>query len=155
LFSIWQQRLARARFLDLFCGSGAAGLEALSRGAGSATLVDDDGRALATAARNRDRLGAEGCRTVRASLPPRSSAETRFNGEPFDLVFADPPYEFDQWAGLLDVIERWLAAEGEAAIEHSARAALPERVGSLQRFDTRRYGDTAVSFYRRSSPVPE
>jgi 16S rRNA (guanine966-N2)-methyltransferase len=151
LFSIWQQRLPDARFLDLFCAAGAAGLEALSRGARSATLVDGDRRALAAAARNRDRLEATACRTMRAALPA-GLASAGIAEQHFDLVFADPPYDFDEWLALLEAIEPKLAPDGEVAIEHSARVALPERVGSLERSDSRRYGDTAVSFYRRRSP---
>ena len=113
-------------------------------------MIDSDGKALVVAARNRDRLEAESGRTVRAVLPAGLAA-ARLGEESFDLVFADPPYDFDQWPELLAAIEPTLAAEGEAAIEHSARAALPERMASLERCDTRRYGDTAVSFYRRRS----
>lgn len=150
LFSIWQARIEGARFLDLFCGSGAAGLEALSRGARSAALVDSDGRALAVAARNRDRLEAPACRTVRASLPA-GLASAPLGEESFDLIFADPPYAFDHWRELLAAIEPRLAEGGEAAIEHAARVELPGAASSLERVESRRYGDSALSFYRRSS----
>ena len=153
LFSIWQERMPGARFLDLFCGSGAAGLEALSRGARAAVLVDADGKALKVAVANRDRLGgAQACRTVRASLPA-GLASASLGEESFDLIFADPPYAFEHWQELLQAIEPRLAESGEAAIEHAARVELPARVSSLERVETRRYGDTALSFYRRSSPA--
>ena len=154
LFSIWQERMPGARFLDLFCGSGAAGLEALSRGARRAVLVDGDGKALKVAAANRDRLEAEAqaCRTVRASLPA-GLASASLGEESFDLIFADPPYAFEHWQELLEAIEPILAQSGEAAIEHAARVELPARVSSIERAETRRYGDTALSFYRRSSPA--
>jgi 16S rRNA (guanine(966)-N(2))-methyltransferase RsmD len=153
LFSIWQERVPSARFLDLFCGSGAAGLEALSRGAAAAPLVDGDARTLAVATRNRDRLSApaSSCRTVRASLPA-GFARAAVGAEPFDLVFADPPYDFDAWVELLDAIAPKLAAEGEIVIEHTARVDLPVEVAGLERVASRRYGDTALSFYRRSVP---
>jgi 16S rRNA (guanine966-N2)-methyltransferase len=151
LFSIWQTRLAGARFLDLFCGSGAAGLEALSRGASAATLVDADARSLRAAERNRERLEAASCRTVRCALPAGLAA--RLGEEAFDLVFADPPYDFDDWSSLLLAIGPRLQAGGEAAIEHAARAVLPEVLGALERVDLRRYGDTAISFYRRRAPA--
>jgi 16S rRNA (guanine(966)-N(2))-methyltransferase RsmD len=149
LFSIWQARIEGARFLDLFCGSGAAGLEALSRGARSAALVDSDGRALAVAARNRDRLEARACRTVRVSLPAGLAAASLAE-DSFDLIFADPPYAFEQWRELLEAIEPRLAEGGEAAIEHAARVELPGAESSLERLESRRYGDSALSFYRRS-----
>jgi 16S rRNA (guanine966-N2)-methyltransferase len=148
LFSIWQHRVEGAAFLDLFCASGAMGLEALSRGARAATLVDSDRRAIATATRNRERLEAAECRVVRASLPGGLAGAAL--GDPvFDLVFADPPYDFDRWPDLLVAIEPKLALEGEAAIEHAARAVLPLEGGELERADLRRYGDSAVTFYRR------
>jgi 16S rRNA (guanine966-N2)-methyltransferase len=150
LFSIWQDRVPGAAFLDLFCASGAAGLEALSRGARSAMLVDADARALAVAGRNRDRLGAvtEECRTVKASLPAGLGSGA-VGSAAFDLIFADPPYDFDRWGDLLAALEPRLAPDGQAAIEHAARAALPAEAGALERFDQRRYGDSAISFYRR------
>ena len=71
----------------------------------------------------------------------------------YDVAFADPPYDFDEWQGLLEAIEPKIAAGGEVAIEHSARVALPQRARSLERFESRRYGDSAVSFYRRRGPA--
>jgi 16S rRNA (guanine(966)-N(2))-methyltransferase RsmD len=149
LFSIWQDRVPGARFLDLFCGSGAAGLEALSRGAAEATLIDRESRSIAVAARNRDRLAATACRTVRSSLPAGLARAPVGDGA-FDLIFADPPYDFDEWPALLAAIAPKLAADGEVAIEHSARADLPAAAGGLERTETRRYGDAALSFYRRT-----
>jgi 16S rRNA (guanine(966)-N(2))-methyltransferase RsmD len=148
LFSIWQERVAGARFLDLYCGSGAAGLEALSRGAILAVLVDSDRKALEVAARNRDRLGASACRTQRLALPG-ALGRRALRGEVFDLVFADPPYEMSDWAALLPALDRVLAPGGEIALEHAAAAAPPERVGGLVRVRARRYGRSALSFYRR------
>jgi 16S rRNA (guanine966-N2)-methyltransferase len=148
LFSIWQARVEGARFLDLFCGSGAAGLEALSRGAAAATLVDADRRAVAVAERNRDRLGAAAGRTLRLALPGALGSGP-LRGESFDLVFADPPYDFEDWVALLAAVEPLLATGAEIVIEHAARVELPDRVASLRRFDARRYGDSALAFYRR------
>jgi 16S rRNA (guanine(966)-N(2))-methyltransferase RsmD len=150
LFSIWQSRVPGARFLDLFCGSGAAGLEALSRGAAAAVLVDADRQALAVAAANRDRLGAPQCRTLRLALPG-GLASAALRGEAFDLVFADPPYAFADWTALLEAVEPLLAAGGEIAIEHDAREAPPPRVGALELADSRRYGGSGLAFYRRQS----
>ena len=148
LFSIWQERVSGARFLELFCGSGAAGLEALSRGAAAATLVDSDRRAVAVAARNGERMAATHCRTLRLALPG-GLASGPLRGAAFDLVFADPPYDFDDWAALLEAIAPLLAPGGEVALEHGARdAAPPERAASLERTDARRYGDSALAFYR-------
>jgi 16S rRNA (guanine(966)-N(2))-methyltransferase RsmD len=168
LFSIWQDHIVDARFLDVFCGSGAVGLEALSRGARRAVLVDADVRALQVAARNRDRLvdggptgdrgdraasgsrplHGDSCRTYKLRLPGGLAAG-ELRGQTFDLVFADPPYGFEEWASLLAGLEPLLTPDGEIAIEHAPRPEPPERVGELERTRTRRYGRSALSFYRR------
>lgn len=154
LFSIWQPRVTGARFLDLFCGSGAAGLEALSRGALTALLVDGDRRAIAVASRNRERLEAQGATTLRLTLPAGIGSGL-LRGRIFDLVFADPPYDFTEWDRLLGEVEPLLDLEGEIAVEHTARGGPPERVGRLVRIGLRRYGDSGLSFYRRQSAGPE
>ena len=131
--------LVGARVLDLFAGSGALGLEALSRGAAEATFVEDDVRAIAALRKNVETLGAvERVTIVRADA-------VRFvkslDAGAFDIAFADPPYE----RGLATAVaDRWLAAAFAhmLGIEHSPREPLP---GSD---DTRRYGDTAITFYR-------
>ena len=150
LFSIWQERVPGARFLDLFCGSGAAGLEALSRGARCSTLVDAAAKSLEVAARNRDRLEAGSCLTVKSSLPG-GLVSARLGADRFDLIFADPPYEFDEWEALLTAIAPKLGGYGEVAIEHSARVELPAAIAGLERTESRRYGDAALSFYRRAT----
>lgn len=138
--SIVQGDLPGARVVDLFAGSGALGLEALSRGAGHAAFVEDGAHALRALQRNIDVLRAEGrVRVVRgdavrfaAGLPALA----------FDVAFADPPYATDL-AGA--IVEQWITTPFARVlgVEHSAReAALPP--GGA----TRRYGDTAITFYR-------
>jgi 16S rRNA (guanine966-N2)-methyltransferase len=153
LFSIWQARLPDAHFLELFCGSGAAGLEALSRGAASAVLIDGDRRAVAVAAANCHRLGASASRALKMTLPRGLRAGT-LRGQSFDLVFADPPYDFTAWDALLEAIEPLLARGGEIAVEHAVGSGPAERVSSLARVDLRRYGGSALSFYRRAPRSP-
>ena len=150
LFSIWHEPLAAgARVLDLFAGSGVVGLEAASRGALSVVCVEGSRRAFSMLQGNRDRLG-EALVEIRRYELPAGLADLRARGEgPFDLVFADPPYRFSGYRGLLAAIEPLLAENGEVAIEHSARTPMAEEVGGLFRVDQRRYGESAVSFYRR------
>jgi 16S rRNA (guanine966-N2)-methyltransferase len=149
LLSIWQDRLDGARLLDLYAGSGAVGLEALSRGAAVVVFVESDRAALRALARNC--ALAEGGRAIRrrASLPG-GLAVALADQAPFGLVFADPPYRFAAHAGLLLAIEPHLAAGGEVALEHAARGATPETAGALVRHAVRRYGESALSFYRRT-----
>ncbi len=147
LFSIWQSRVPGARFLDLFCGSGAVGLEALSRGAASAVLVDRDRKALGIAMNNQARLVAEGCVIRQIDLPqglPRDRALADF-----DLIFADPPYEFEDWEELLSAAEAHLEGRGKLGVEHASATALPPQVRTLVQVSSRRYGATSLSFYER------
>jgi 16S rRNA (guanine966-N2)-methyltransferase len=149
LFSIWSDRLAGARVLDLFAGSGVVGIEAAGRGALDVLAVDDDPRAARTIAENAGRLAAGAVTIRRLKLPAGLS---RLAGRSFDLVFADPPYAFSGYPALLTAAAPLLAADGEIAVEHSSRHDLPLAAGPLVRADVRRYGESSLSFYR---PRPE
>lgn len=147
LFSIWSDRIQGARVLDLFAGSGVVGLEALGRGALSAVAVDQSLRAVETLEANAGKLGERLLDIRRLTLPggiPRLAEEG-----PFDLVYADPPYNFPMYPDLLEAVAPLLAEDGEVAVEHSSRRELPIEVGPLTRTDVRKYGESAVSFYRR------
>ncbi|HEY0783730.1 MAG TPA: RsmD family RNA methyltransferase [Thermoanaerobaculia bacterium] len=149
LFSIWRERLAGATVLDLFAGSGAVGLEAAGRGALAAVLVDGDPRAVRTIEANvaqvRPALLGAVVEVRRLVLP---AGLGRLTG-PFDLVYAAPPYRFDAHDARLAGVAPLLGRDGEVAIEHDARSDLPLTEGPLVRVDARRYGESAVSFYRR------
>ena len=156
IFNILEAREgAPGRVLDLYAGSGALGLEALSRGAGAATFVDADREACELVRSNAGALGLTA--TVVCSPVVRWLAKEAAG--PFGWVFADPPYgshetgELDKALGLL-ADKGLVAADGVVVAEHEWRHAPPERCGrtgsvTLALFDRRRYGQTAVSFYRR------
>jgi 16S rRNA (guanine966-N2)-methyltransferase len=160
LFSIWADRLDRCRFLDLFAGSGVVGVEAASRGALHVLCVDQDLEAVRIIAANAVRLGEALLATRRLTLPAglsRLAAEAAAGGVGaagaaggglFDLAFADPPYRYDAYEALLVAVHPLLAAGGEAAVEHSSRHTLPPTAGPLVRTDSRRYGESSLSFYR-------
>jgi 16S rRNA (guanine966-N2)-methyltransferase len=149
LFSIWADRLAGARFLDLFAGSGAVGIEAAGRGAGRVVCIDSDPRAVKAIGENLSRLQVgEGVIEVRRLNLPGGLSRLAGSGA-FDLIFADPPYAFAGHAALLAAAAPLLAEGGEIAVEHSARGELPAAVGPLARTDVRRYGESSVSFYNR------
>jgi 16S rRNA (guanine966-N2)-methyltransferase len=131
-----------ARVLDLFCGSGALGIEALSRGAAEATLVDTRP---ATARRNLEALGvAERARTVRSDAARFLRAA---EASSFDLVLCDPPYRLaDRLAGDLDpLIRRVLAKRGRVMVETSPNRPLPL---GLPLIIERGYGDTLIRIHR-------
>ena len=137
--SIVGAALVDARVLDLFGGSGALALEALSRGAAHADVVEQDARALRTLRTNAEALGAGDRLTVHRAEVLRFLRDAPPDG--WDVAFADPPYRQGLAA---QVAASWLARPFAAVlgVEHEAGALLP---GSP---DTRRYGDTALSFYR-------
>jgi 16S rRNA (guanine966-N2)-methyltransferase len=147
LFSIWSDRLENARVLDLFAGSGVVGLEALGRGALSVLAVDEGLRAVKTLEANAGKLGDRLLQIRRLALPA-GLARLAEEG-PFDLVYADPPYNFDAYGELLEAAAPLLAQDGEIAVEHSSRRDLALEAGPLTRVDVRRYGESAISFYRR------
>jgi 16S rRNA (guanine966-N2)-methyltransferase len=139
-----------ARVLDLYCGTGALAIEALSRGAASAILVDRDTR---PALGNVERLGLGGrAELVRADATRWLAAwEETADSPRFDLVFVDAPYRLADRVGqeLNTHLPRLLTTGGRAAIESGARS--PLRIESLERLRQRRYGSTDVSFYAGSA----
>lgn len=153
LFSIWQARLPGARFLDLFAGSGAVGLEALGRGAVEVVLVEHDRRAVARLRENCEQLDVAGWRVHDGRLPGALGDPYFASLAPFDLVFADPPYAFEARARLLAAAAPLLAASGQMALEHPARLAPPEEAGGLALVDSRRYGESGLAFYERAAAV--
>jgi 16S rRNA (guanine(966)-N(2))-methyltransferase RsmD len=126
--------------VDLFCGSGALGVEALSRGAVSATFVDQDPGALAAVRANLDHVGLsdQPATLVRATLPGWLGAAPSF-----DLALCDPPYDFDGWADLLGALQ----AE-RVVMESAAEIALPDAYMITR---ARRYGGTLVTVAQRST----
>lgn len=138
--------MAGARVLDLFAGSGALGIEALSRGASHATFVDKDKHALKVLRENLAELGLADRTTVIAQ--DAVAAARRGSAEPWRFVFVDPPYASDlATRAVLALPTASLPPDAWIVIEHDRRHAPPETLGSLLRTDQRRYGDTLVSFY--------
>jgi len=136
-----------SRVLDLYAGSGALGIEALSRGAGWCDFVEKDARACASIRQNLSRTGFEGQGEVLCL--PVERALARLAG-PYTLVLADPPYALEAAPALEGLAEHGLAEAGRTTLvlEHSSREEAPERLAGLDHEKTLRHGDTAVSFYR-------
>ena len=143
-----------AHVLDLFAGTGALGLEALSRGAVHATFVDS-ARAAVTAIRNNLRaLGIADRATVVAGDAVVSAAR-HAPAVPWRLVFVDPPYRSDLATRAVAALPPdHLAADAVVVIEHDRHNVPPDQVGSLLRTDQRRYGDTLISFFAAPRGVP-
>lgn len=146
LFNILGPRLQGAHFLDLFAGTGANGVEALSRGATRAVFVENNRAACACILQNleKTKLG-DGGTLFRTALP---EALARVPGN-FDLVFVDPPYRYPDYQDILKALQDYerLAPQAVVVVEHEAKVQLPEMVGTLQRTREARYGQTTLAFY--------
>ncbi len=140
-----------ARVLDLYAGSGAVGLEALSRGAEAAVFVESDRRAAAVLQQNISTLG------LPVATLHRCTAETFLSAvgaaEPFDLVFADPPYAVPASviANLLATLaeDRWLVPGGVVVVERSCRDVEPAWPSEIKAIKQRRYGEGCLWYGRR------
>jgi 16S rRNA (guanine(966)-N(2))-methyltransferase RsmD len=149
LFSILGTRVPGARFLDLYAGTGAVGIEALSRGATMVTFVEADKRAGQLLRRNLvscQLLDQADIRIQRADVFTRRSEANRL---PFDIVFADPPYAAIEEVTVFQQVWRGglVSAEGVMVIEQHSRVDMPaalERAVLVRRYD---YGDTALFLY--------
>jgi 16S rRNA (guanine966-N2)-methyltransferase len=132
--------------LDGYAGTGAIGIEALSRGAASAAFVDRDRRARTLIAENLERCGVpRGCVIIRSSFDRLDLIA------PFDLVLLDPPYD-DQPASVIAMVADLVAPEGLLVIEHAKRSAAPARAAALARTREINSGDSVLSFYARVAP---
>ena len=142
-----------ARVLDLYAGSGAVGLEAVSRGAAAALLVDADARAAATARANAAALGLADRVTVRRDRVDRVLTVAPESG-PYDVVFADPPYALAdaEIAATLAALAAtgWLARGAVLIVERSSRGAGPSWPDGVRPVKARRYGEGTL-WYGRSS----
>lgn len=137
--------LVGARFLDLFCGTGAVGLEAHSRGAAAVLLIDRDRNTLRIAEANLATLGAlAGVRVLRGDATRLGAAD-----EPFDLVFLDPPYRSGLARPALETLQTggWLAPAGMVVVELAAGEPVP-LVPGFSHEQSRRYGAAEFHFLR-------
>lgn len=152
-FSILGSRVEGARFLDLYAGTGAVGIEALSRGAARCVLVEKSRQGVAVIRENLRVLGdlPAAAAEVRGGDAVSAVAALERAGEVFDVIFADPPYEETEAPRkVLEALgntQSLLAVEGLVAIQHSRRVPLPETSGRLRRTAERTYGDSLISMY--------
>ncbi len=147
LFNVLAPVVRGARVLDGFAGTGAVGIEALSRGAADVTFVDSDPRAVRLIASNLARCGiADRHAIIRARL---AEAAERLADRRFDIIFLDPPYGRVELAQALAAAEGLAGAETLVVIEHAKRDEAAETAGALVRVRRLMSGDSALTFYRR------
>jgi 16S rRNA (guanine966-N2)-methyltransferase len=142
--------LPEARLLDLFAGAGGVGLEALSRGAAHATFVERDARAVAALRENVAALGVQSAVRILRDDVTRALASLARDGERFDVVFLDPPYDTDDVQAALAALGRGdvLAADAIVVAQHRTKRAPAAAEGTLRAFKTRRFGETTLTFFR-------
>ena len=146
LFNVLAPRIDGARVLDGYAGTGAVGIEALSRGAAHVTFVERDPRAAALIEQNLRRCGVEDrYAIIRAGF----GASDRIRGGPFDVVFLDPPYGAEELSDALAGAEPLVASGTLLIIEHAKRDAAPGDAGALVRVREIASGDSALAFYER------
>ena len=160
LFNVIAPGIESARFLDLCAGSGAVGIEALSRGAAHATFVDRSRKMTSLIEANLELCGIakEERSVVQAEAAEflRQAARQKGNGkhQPWDIVFFDPPYSID-YVPVLEALGNIslavLSETGLLIVEHHHKKELPDEPGSLHRTRVLKQGDSALSFYEVST----
>lgn len=159
LFNVLAPGTQGAAFLDLYAGSGAVGIEALSRGAARVVFVERAPAAIRVLRANLEGLGlTEGYRIVAGSVG--GYLRNPEGSPPFDVVFLDPPYDAArEYAATLELLGRpaagLLAAGAMVIAEHRRKEALEDRYGDLNRTRLLKQGDAALSFYARTSATEE
>ncbi len=157
LFDVLGERIRGARFLDIFAGSGAVGLEALSRGASEVVFVERHRPASELIRKNLLALGIRSGFRVMPCKAEAAISRLAAEREQFDFVFLDPPYaEIREYHTTLRKCARSgiLRHEAVAVAEHSRHCRLEERYGSLARFRLLRHGDSQLGFYRIEASQP-
>jgi 16S rRNA (guanine966-N2)-methyltransferase len=145
LFNILAPRVSGARVLDGYAGTGAIGIEALSRGAAHVTFIEKHRRAAALIEENLKACGVEGGYTIRcaevvAALDALPAADA------FDLILLDPPYDIENVSAVLDAAARRLAGNGLVVLERATRRE-PEEPAALQRTRDVKSGDSTLSIF--------
>lgn len=157
LFNVLGLDIEGAHFLDIFAGTGAVGIEALSRGAAEVLFIENHAPAAALIRKNLESLGIGQGATVLANDALRglgTLATRRKSAPPFTHAFLDPPYaNAEDYLRVLHFLAaaEFLARDALVIAEHRHTSELPAEIGALQRIRVLKQGDAALTFYRRSA----
>ena len=152
LFNVLAQQIGdETRFLDLCAGTGAIGIEALSRGAAFVTFVDLSKRACALIEENLDKLAIPESQTEVLNLDAENFT-SREHKTGWDIVFFDPPYDFDHSLVMHDFGTKsdLLREGGLLVVEHHSKSRMPDAVGNIRRWRILKQGETQLSFYENA-----
>jgi len=160
LFNVLAERIPGCHFLDIFAGTGAVGIEALSRGAAEVVFIENDSAAATLIQKNLDSLGIRGrARVLKLEALralERLAAELTPASPPFAIVFLDPPYAAaEEYRRVLTFLgsAAFLAPGGSVIAEHRRTFDLPQALGQLERVRVLRQGDASLSFFRARPAV--
>ncbi len=152
IFNIWQEQVQGCRWLDLCAGSGSMGAEALCRGAHQVVGIEKHPQACRIILQNWQQVVQpdQEYRLLRGDISKRLP---KLQGNSFDLIYFDPPYDSQLYANVLAAIADYnlLAVNGELAAEYDPKLWQPEAIAGLELCREKTYGRTAIAFYRRSS----
>jgi 16S rRNA (guanine(966)-N(2))-methyltransferase RsmD len=158
LFNVLAPRIAGAKFLDLYAGSGAVGIEAISRGAAQVVFVERAPAALKVLRANLARLGLTAGFRIHTGSASSFLRKPQVGAESFDIVFLDPPYDAaEEYAAALGIlggsVGGLLASRALVIAEHRRKERLAEQFGNLKRSRLLEQGDAALSFYAPQAPA--
>lgn len=157
LFSILGNRLPHSRFLDLYAGTGAVGIEAISRGATHVTCVESTEQVREFLRRNIAQCEMKNQVTVCAQTVDRFFSQPKDWGGPYDIIFVDPPYAaVPDFVALIEGVEtkQLFSADSWLIIEHATKTMLPDSVARASFRRRYRYGDTMLSVFSYLTPTP-
>lgn len=159
LFNVLAPRIEGARFIDLYAGSGAVGIEAISRGAEHVFFAENAPSALAAIRKNLANLKIAGGYAIEDRSATRLLSSLAKAERPVDIIFFDPPYEaFEEYSNTLHMLARQhdvlLSPGAVVVVEHRRKKPLAERYGALQRTRVLEQGDVALSFYAITAAAP-
>lgn len=154
LFSILGSWIVEARVLDLFGGTGAVGLEALSRGAAHVTFVDKSQAAIRTIGQNLQIAGLAELALVRRGDAFKFLAQSPPDGQPYDLIYIAPPQYKQMWVEALKIVDQqldeWLLPDGAVIVQIHPVEFEETNLQNLVLYDQRKYGSTLLCFYERA-----
>jgi 16S rRNA (guanine966-N2)-methyltransferase len=151
IFNILQSEIDQAMFLDLYAGTGAVGLEALSRGAEKVSFVESNPVRSKALMGYISKLGLEARAAVYQEKAEAFLQRAMRTGMKFDIIFADPPYISDEFEQALPYVAEHniLKDDGCMLVEHSSKKVLPEQIHDIKRIKNYKYGDTMITLYRK------
>lgn len=150
LFNVLAPRIEEARFLDCYAGSGAIGIEALSRGAREVVFVEKSARARKAIADNLERCRIETGYEIISGDAPAALKQLGAAERRFDIIFIDPPYRAGLYERTIEAVSEHglLEVDGVLIAEHHRKGVLPEAAGRLERYRVICHGESCLSFYR-------